>query len=67
MFGLAKVALGGRPPSVKGAGSQSIELRRAIMERWAQFLSAEESARAEVIPVARAAEPQLVSVGIRCE
>jgi hypothetical protein len=55
MFGLAKVALDGRPPSVQGARSQSIELRRAIMERWTQFLSAEESARAEVIPLARAA------------
>jgi hypothetical protein len=43
MFGLAKVALDGRPPSVQGPRSQSIALR-AIMERWTEFLSAEESA-----------------------
>jgi hypothetical protein len=49
------VALDGRPPSVQGARSQLIELRRAIMERWTQFLSAEESVRAEVISLARAA------------
>ena len=32
--------------------SQLIELRRPIMERWAQFLSGEEPATAEVIPLA---------------